>query len=71
MAEKLMSTGEAARELGISARSLARWAQEGLITPALTTAGGHYRFELDDLRAQLLKLAKARGEGQQGPSDEE
>jgi excisionase family DNA binding protein len=71
MAGKLMSTGEAARELGISARSLARWAQEGLITPALTTAGGHYRFELEDLRAQLLKLAKARGESQQGPAEEE
>jgi excisionase family DNA binding protein len=64
MAEKLVSTGEAARSLGISARSLARWAQEGLITPSLTTAGGHYRFDVEDLRAQLLKLAKSRSEGQ-------
>jgi excisionase family DNA binding protein len=56
--ERLVSTGEAARSLGISARTLARWAQEGLVTPALTTAGGHYRFDVDDLRAQLVEIAK-------------
>jgi DNA-binding transcriptional MerR regulator len=55
---RLVSSGEAARSLGVSARSLARWVQEGLIAPALTTAGGHSRFDVDDLRRQLLAMAR-------------
>lgn len=58
MPGKLLATSEAARALGISGRSLSRWVQDGLITPALTTAGGHYRFDLDDLRRQLLEMAQ-------------
>ncbi|MGH8966538.1 MAG: helix-turn-helix domain-containing protein [Actinomycetes bacterium] len=57
----LLTTTEAARELGVSARSLARWAREGRLTPALVTPGGDHRsgrylWNLDDLRDQLLKL---------------
>jgi len=53
--DRLLSTGEAARALGLSSRSLARWAREGKVTPALTTPGGQYRFRLDDLRRELVK----------------
>ncbi|QYN36605.1 helix-turn-helix domain-containing protein [Pseudonocardia sp. DSM 110487] len=57
----LLTTTQAARELGVSARSLARWAQEGRLKPALITPGGdkrsgRYLWDLDDLRDQLLKL---------------
>jgi DNA-binding transcriptional MerR regulator len=57
----LLTTTQAARELGVSARSLARWAQEGRLKPALVTPGGdkrsgRYLWDLDDLRDQLLKL---------------
>ncbi len=57
----LLTTTQAARELGVSARSLARWAQEGRLRPALVTPGGdkrsgRYLWNLDDLRDQLLKL---------------
>lgn len=58
MADRLLSTGEAARELGISSRSLARWAKEGAVTPAMTTPGGQYRFNLDELRAQIQRMSK-------------
>ena len=53
-----VSTGEAARELGISARSLARWAHDGQITPEMTTPGGHHRWNMDSLREQLRALRK-------------
>jgi excisionase family DNA binding protein len=61
---KLMSTGEAARVLGISARTLAGWAQQGIVTPAFTTAGGHYRFDLDDLRRQIRELRERQSDGE-------
>ena len=57
MPDRLVSTGEAARSLGISGRTLARWVQEGRVDPALTTAGGHYRFDVEQLRADLRKIA--------------
>ncbi len=66
MAERLIGSGEAARALGINTRTLARWVQEGLVTPTLITAGGHYRFELEDLKAQLRKLAQQRREDRAG-----
>ncbi|OZM84406.1 helix-turn-helix domain-containing protein [Pseudonocardia sp. MH-G8] len=56
-----MSTGEAARALGVSSRSLARWAREGRLKPVFSTPGGdkrpgQYRWDLQDLRAQLLRM---------------
>jgi Helix-turn-helix domain len=61
--ERLVSTGEAARALGVSSRSLARWAREGRLKPALVTPGGdqrpgQYRWDLDDLREQLRQLRR-------------
>jgi hypothetical protein len=54
----LLTTTEAAKALGIAPRSLSRWARDGVVTPALVTAGGPYRsgrywWNLADLRAQL------------------
>ncbi len=54
----LLTTTEAAKALGIAPRSLSRWARDGVVTPALITAGGAYRagrywWNLADLRAQL------------------
>jgi len=50
-----VTTGAAARELGISTATLTRWVARHLVTPAETTAGGHYRWDLDDLRAQIQR----------------
>ncbi len=57
-ADRLLTTGELARELGLSARSVARWAQEGQLKPTLVTPGGQYRWELEDVREQLRLLRK-------------
>ncbi|QUH05736.1 MerR family transcriptional regulator [Saccharopolyspora erythraea] len=55
-----MSSGELASELGISRRSVSRYADEGLISVALVTPGGRYKFDLDVVRDELRKLAEER-----------
>lgn len=57
----LVATGVAAKALGIDRATLHRWWQQGLVTPTYVTAGGHARWDLDDLRRQLHDLRK-RGE---------
>ena len=66
MAEKLASTGEAARAVGVSTRSLARWAQDGTVTPAVRTPGGHLRWDIDALRRQLSSLGSPPESGDAG-----
>jgi DNA-binding transcriptional MerR regulator len=51
-----VTTGPAARSLGISAATPTRWVAAGLVEPAERTAGGHYRWDLASLRAQVRKL---------------
>lgn len=41
--------------IGVDVRTLQRWAAEGLVVPALTTPGGHLRWDVDDLIAQLRR----------------
>ena len=47
-----MNTGEAAKALGIARATLQRWAQAGIVKPAWRTAGGHMRWDLDQLQEQ-------------------
>ena len=58
--DRLVPTGDAARAIGISANTLARWAREGQVIPALVTAGGHFRWSLDDLHRQLREIREVR-----------
>jgi excisionase family DNA binding protein len=50
-----ISSGEAARQIGVHLVTLQRWVKAGYVTPAGRTAGGHYRWDLDDLRRQLAE----------------
>lgn len=61
--EPLLSTGDAARALGLNTRSLARWARNGLVTPAMISPGGRYLWDLEDLRSQLQIMRKPSSEG--------
>jgi len=56
MTARYITTGDAARALGISSATLNRWAAAGTVTPAERTAGGHYRWDLPVLRAQVRRL---------------
>lgn len=54
-----MTTGEAAKAVGVDRTTLSRWAEEGKVTPAWTTPGGHARWDVEDLKRQL-GIKKAR-----------
>jgi excisionase family DNA binding protein len=58
--KRLLSSGELADELGLSRRSISRYAEEGLIRVAMVTPGGRFRFDLDEVREDLRKLAQDR-----------
>ncbi len=56
---RLVSTGEAARATGLSARTIARYAADGRLRPAQILPGRTRRtflWDLDDLRRQLDEL---------------
>jgi len=52
--ERLLSSGEAARFLGISKPTVARAVQHGLLRPAMVTPGHHRRFREADLLALCI-----------------
>ncbi|TQM16298.1 helix-turn-helix domain-containing protein [Pseudonocardia kunmingensis] len=56
--DRLLTTPEAAAALGLSERSLSRWAKEGRLMPTVVTPGNQYRWDLDELREQLRALRK-------------
>ncbi len=55
MAKQLASTEEAAADAGVSELILLGWVHQGLVKPAKRTLAGHYRWDLDDLRRQLIE----------------
>jgi DNA-binding transcriptional MerR regulator len=48
-----VTTGEAARALDVTHSTLLRWMRAGIVRPASRTAGGHWRWDVQDLRRQL------------------
>jgi excisionase family DNA binding protein len=58
VSEKLVSTGEAARRLGVNLRTLQRWVREGLVAPDWTTPGGHMRWDVDRLLQEVRRLPR-------------
>jgi putative resolvase len=56
--EKTMGTGEAARLLGITVKTLQRWEREGRLVPAARTASNRRRYTESQLRT-FLRLAPA------------
>jgi DNA-binding transcriptional MerR regulator len=72
MADRLLSTGQAAKAIGVAPRSLSHWVTRGLIKPTLVTPGGQYRFDLDELKAQMQqRQAPARGRPPEDPPADE
>ncbi|WP_033438515.1 hypothetical protein [Saccharothrix sp. NRRL B-16314] len=58
MSSELVSTTLAAKALGIGRTTLHRWWTEGLVTPELVTAGGHARWDVEALKAQLRAMRR-------------
>jgi 8-oxo-dGTP pyrophosphatase MutT (NUDIX family) len=53
MSKPSISSGEAAKALGISRMTLLRWLHRDLVSPAWVTPAGQYRWNIDDLERQL------------------
>jgi excisionase family DNA binding protein len=60
--DELLSTGEAARRLGVRRGTLGRWRREGKVTPTRVTAGGDARWDLAELERQIRDLAESPDE---------
>jgi DNA-binding transcriptional MerR regulator len=57
---ELLTTAQAARLLGISTRTLVRYAERGYVKPEMVLPSGHRRWILDDVRRQLREVAQRR-----------
>ena len=47
----LLTTAEIAKRFGVDTSSVRRWVAEGRLKPAVTTLGGHYRFDAAEVAA--------------------
>ncbi|WP_199430308.1 MerR family transcriptional regulator [Qaidamihabitans albus] len=54
----LVPTADAAKAIGVDRRTLQRWVSEGRVTPDLTTAGGHHRWDVERLKQQLREMKR-------------
>ena len=54
--EPLITTGEVARRLGVTPGAVSRWAKRKMITPAVITPGGRYRWRWSQVARQLHEL---------------
>jgi DNA-binding transcriptional MerR regulator len=50
---ELVTTGALAKALGVSRAAVHRWVGIGLLVPDVTTPGGHHRWDVERVRAQL------------------
>jgi DNA-binding transcriptional MerR regulator len=56
----LLTTGELAKKLGLTARTIQKYRSQGLITPAEESIGGHARWIEEDVREQMRRLRDER-----------
>ncbi|WP_433508437.1 MerR family DNA-binding transcriptional regulator [Pseudonocardia halophobica] len=55
-----MTSGQLAKELGLSLRTIQRYIASGAITPELRTPGGHTRWDPDAVRRELHALQRGK-----------
>jgi DNA-binding transcriptional MerR regulator len=53
--QRLVSTGELAKELHVTRTTIQRWWNEGIIAPDAVTAGGHGRWDVKRVQRELLR----------------
>ncbi|MGI9149683.1 MAG: helix-turn-helix domain-containing protein [Chloroflexota bacterium] len=56
----LLTTGEAAKELGVSAKTVLRWINDGLLLARRTRTGGQYRLEREALERFKVEQQEIR-----------
>jgi excisionase family DNA binding protein len=67
LSRRLLRAGEVAVLLQVSRRSVAAWAQRGLI-PFIETPGGHRRFRATDIRELVASLERSAVAETESPS---
>lgn len=55
MTQRLLNVSEAASHLGVSAASLRKWSDQGLV-PVYRTPGGQRRYSLEDLEEFIASM---------------
>lgn len=60
---ELVTTPTAATTLGISARTLQRYVEQGVLSPAVTLPSGQYRWDVGELTRRIAELAEDHGPG--------
>jgi excisionase family DNA binding protein len=60
--EPLLPSGEIARRLGVTPRTISQWVADGRLVPDVVTAGGRYRFRWSSVERQLRER-RERGDG--------
>ena len=45
----LLTTSEVAKRFAVDVSAVRRWVAKGQLSPAITTPGGHYRFNAADI----------------------
>lgn len=61
-AEKLLTTAELARELGVTARTVLRYVERGYLRPTRVLPSGHRRWSVEDVRRQLAERPPLEGD---------
>jgi DNA-binding transcriptional MerR regulator len=54
----LVTTSELARALGLHMRTIQRYRSEGLIHPEVETKGGHARWDIESVKAELRAMRR-------------
>ncbi len=58
---ELLTTPQAAAQLGVTGRTLTRYVKKGWLRPAVVLPSGHYRWDMDEVHRQLAeRRAKER-----------
>ena len=55
----LITTTQVAEHFHVDPSTVRKWVDKGLITPAMSTPGGHYRFRQSDVDALMSGKATA------------
>lgn len=50
---ELLTTTQAAKVLGVTGRTLARYVERGWLRPAVVLPSGHYRWDMQEIYRQL------------------
>lgn len=62
--QSLVTTGVAAKLIGVDRGTLVRWWQQGIVVPEIGTPGGHARWREHSLLHQLRNCHPERGNSQ-------